>query len=367
MISSILTIFPPSQRGRAFGVFGAIVGFAPVLGPIAGGLILEHLGWRWIFFVNLPVGVLVLVLAVLFVPDLKPGRPHRIDIPGVLLVTAGLSGIVFGLIEGARYDWGTIIGPISIPSVLVAGVLLLVAFVGWQRVQRGEPLVPVELFTAERGFPAGNGIGFLFQLGMIGIGLVLVLYLQTALGYSALQTGLILLPNAVLTAVGSAFAGRLSDRVGGKVVLMAGLGALAVGLVLLVMTARADSGAGQLMPALLVIGIASGATFAPLQQVTMAGVEPRLAGAASGVAGTTRQIGGVLGTAVLGAVLSTGLTSALREEATARAGLLPAPLRPAFVESTVEGGGRFSPPSAPPGPARPFSSGSATKRSRRGT
>jgi hypothetical protein len=119
--------------------------------------------------------------------------------------------------------------------------------------------------------------------------------------------------------------------------------------VVLVLTARPDSGAWQLMPGLLIVGVASGATFAPLQQVTMAGVEPRLAGAASGVAGTTRQVGRVLGTAVLGAVLSSSVSSALRREAEERAGLLPAELRALFVESTVAGGRRFGPPSAPVG------------------
>ncbi|GAA3202117.1 DHA2 family efflux MFS transporter permease subunit [Nonomuraea helvata] len=349
VIASILAIFPPRQRGRAFGVFGAIAGFAPIVGPIGGGFILAHLGRRWIFFINVPIGVLTALLALAFVPALRPARTHKLDLVGVALATAGLSGIVFGLIEGERYDWGTITGPIGITSILLAGALLLVLFVVWQRVQRGEPLVPLELFTSGRGFPAGNAIGFVFQLGMIGISLVLVVYLQTARGYSPLQTGLVLLPNAVLTAIGSALAGRLSDKIGGRLVLLAGLATLALGLGVLVVTARADSSAWQLLPGLLIIGLAGGATFVPLQHVTLEGVDPRLAGAASGVSGTTRQVGGVLGTAVLGAVLSTSLSSALRHEAEERAGRLPAGLRSQFVEATMAGGHQFSPPAAPRG------------------
>lgn len=349
VISSILAVFPPQLRGRAFGVFGAIVGLAPVAGPVVGGVVLAHLGWRWIFLVNVPIGVLTVVLAALFVPDLRPARGHGLDLVGVGLATAGTSGIVFGLIEGERYGWGTIAGPVGITSIIVAGVALVVLFVAWQRVSRREPLMPLELFTTGRDFPAGNLIGFVFQLGMIGIALVLVLYLQTVLGYSPLQAGLVLLPGAVLTAIGSVYAGRLSDRFGGKGVLLAGLATLALGLVVLVLTAREDSGGWQLMPGLVIIGLASGATFAPLQQVTMVGVAPHLAGAASGVAGTTRQIGGVLGTAVLGAVLSAGLNSALRHEVQVRAPLLPEGLRAAFGEAVAAGGRQFGPPSTPGG------------------
>jgi MFS family permease len=255
------------------------------------------------------------------------------------LATAGLGGIVFGLIEGERLGWGT-----TIAASIVAGIVLVALFVGWQHVQRREPLMPLELFTAERSFPLGNAIGFVFQLGMISIALVLVLYLQNVLGYSPLQTALVLLPGAVLTAIGSAYAGRLSDRVGGKGVLAAGLAALALGLAVIVLAVRPDATAWQLMPGLVIIGIASGATFAPLQAVTMAGVEARLAGAAAGVSGTTRQIGGVLGTAALGAILSSTAGSAVRYEAEQRAGVLPAELRTSFVESTVDAARQFSPP-----------------------
>jgi predicted MFS family arabinose efflux permease len=248
---------------------------------------------------------------------------------------------VFGLIEGERYNWHT-----AITALIAGGVLLLALFVGWQHLQRGEPLMPLSLFTG-RNFLVGNGIGFVFQLGMIAIAFVLVLYLQMALGYSALETALVLLPNAVLTAVGSAYAGRLSDRVGGKRVLLTGMTMLALGL--LVMVLMANSSAWSLVPGLLIIGIASGATFAPLQQVTMDGVDPALAGAASGVANTTRQVGGVLGTAVLGAVLAATLNSSLLSEAREQATQLPAELRTTFVESIVAGGEQFSPPATPAG------------------
>ena len=347
VISSILTIFPPRLRGRAFGLFGAIAGFAPIVGPVVGGLIVAHLSWRWIFFINVPIGVVTFALVLRYVPAMRAGRGHNLDLPGVGLATAGLTGIVFGLIEGERYDWGTISGPISIGSVIAAGVVLLVLFVLWQHRQKSEPLMPLALFNA-RNFSVGNGVGFIFQLGMISIAFVLVLYLQTARGYSALETGLVMLPNAILTAVGSTYAGRLSDKFGGKYVLMTGLALLAVGLLVLVGTTGAHSSAWSLLPGLVIVGIASGATFAPLQQATMEGVNPQLAGAASGVANTTRQMGGVLGTAVLGALLSTRLHATLRDEAERQTAQLPADLRDKYL-ATAGGTEHFSPPSPPAG------------------
>ncbi|MEU9111018.1 DHA2 family efflux MFS transporter permease subunit [Streptomyces sp. NPDC048483] len=348
VISSILTIFPPQLRGRAFGVFGAIAGFAPIVGPVVGGFLLAHLSWRWIFFINVPIGIITAVLAPAFVPPMRSGRPHRLDLVGVALATAGLSGIVFGLIEGERYDWGAITGPISITSVIAAGVALLVVFVIWQHRQRDEPLMPLALFGA-RNFAVGNWVGFVFQLGMIGIMFVLVLYLQMARGYSALETGLVVLPNAVLTAVGSAYAGRLSDKFGGKYILMTGMTLLAIGLLVLAAMAGPTSNAWSLLPGLTIIGIASGATFAPLQQATMDGVDPRLAGAASGVSSTTRQIGGVLGTAVLGALLSARLSSTLRSEAEKRAGRLPQNVRAQFIDNSTAAAQHFRPPTPPGG------------------
>ncbi|MFF8912889.1 MFS transporter [Streptomyces sp. NPDC015032] len=347
VISSILTIFPPQLRGRAFGLFGAIVGFAPIVGPIVGGFLLAHLSWRWIFFINVPIGIVTALLAVRYVPVMRPGRSSSLDLTGVALATVGLTGIVFGLIEGERYDWGTITGPISIASVIIAGVVLLVLFVLWQHRRKNDSLMPLALFNA-RNFSVGNGVGFIFQLGMIAIAFVLVLYLQTARGYSALETAAVMLPNAILTAVGSTYAGRLSDKFGGKYVLMTGLALLTVGLLVLVASTDAHSDAWSLLPGLIIIGIASGATFAPLQQATMDGVNPQLAGAASGVSNTTRQIGGVLGTAVLGALLSARINADLPGEAQEQATQLPSGLRDQFL-AAADNAENFRPPSPPAG------------------
>src|SRR5882762_8309832 len=122
------TLFPPERRGGVFAIYGALSGLAVLLGPVLCGFIVTHFGWRWIFYVNLPVGLITLVLAFLFVPDLRPGRRHRLDWVGVVLATVGLFGIVFGLIEGQRYEWGTVWSGITIPEMIGAGLLVLAIF-----------------------------------------------------------------------------------------------------------------------------------------------------------------------------------------------------------------------------------------------
>ena len=148
----ITSLFAPNKRGGVFAIFGMLAGLAVVLGPTLGGLIVANWGWRWIFYVNVPVGALILVLTARLIPDLRPGRPHRIDLIGVALATVGLFAVVFGLIEGQRYDWGTISGVISIPLVIAGGLVLIAAFVVQQARRQGrEPLLPFEIF-ADRNF-----------------------------------------------------------------------------------------------------------------------------------------------------------------------------------------------------------------------
>ena len=146
-LTIITNTFPPDRRGAAFGVWGAVAGVATVAGPTLGGLLVTAFDWRWIFFVNLPIGLFVLLVTPLIIPDMRPGRRHRIDIPGVLLASAALLAICYGLVEGQKYDWGTITGFVSIPLVIGLGVVLLLAFLLVQKLtQDKEPLVPFALF-----------------------------------------------------------------------------------------------------------------------------------------------------------------------------------------------------------------------------
>ena len=174
---TILTmVFPAERRGAAFGVWGAVAGVATIAGPTLGGLLVTVFDWRWIFYVNLPIGVVVLALSAVIVPDLRTGRRHRLDIPGVILASLALVAICYGLVEGQRYSWGTISGFLSIPLILAAGGALLAVFLFVQaRTQDREPLVPFALFK-DRNFTLINWVSATVAIGMMGIFLPLTIY-----------------------------------------------------------------------------------------------------------------------------------------------------------------------------------------------
>jgi EmrB/QacA subfamily drug resistance transporter len=150
----ITRIFPPDRRGAAMSIWGATAGLATLVGPILGGVLVDGLGWEWIFFINVPIGIAGFVLALRNVPTLST-HPHRFDIPGVVLSAVGLFLLVFGIQEGETYNWGTITGPVSVWGLIIAGLVVLTAFVVWQRVNKGEPLLPLGLFR-DRNFSLAN-------------------------------------------------------------------------------------------------------------------------------------------------------------------------------------------------------------------
>src|SRR5580704_13053100 len=164
-LAIVTMTFPPERRGAAFGIWGAVAGLATIAGPTLGGLLVTAFDWRWIFFVNLPIGVIVLLITPVIIPDLRLGRRHRIDIPGVLLASAALLAICYGLVEGQKYNWGTITSFISITLVLGVGVLLLIVFLAQQRLtQDREPLVPFALFR-DRNYAVVNWISGTLAIG----------------------------------------------------------------------------------------------------------------------------------------------------------------------------------------------------------
>jgi EmrB/QacA subfamily drug resistance transporter len=220
-LSIITMIFPPERRGAAFGIWGAVAGVAAVTGPTLGGFLVTYVDWRWIFYVNVPVGIVALLGAIFIVPDLRPGRRHQLDLVGVLLASAGLFGVVFGLVEGQRYDWGAFWGPITIPEVIVGGVLVFLVFIFFERFQR-EPLLPLSLFK-NLNFSIAIWVSAVVAFGMLGFFLPVTIFLQSVLGFSALKAGLTFLPMSLVSMITAPFAGRLSDRFGGKYFLMLGL------------------------------------------------------------------------------------------------------------------------------------------------
>jgi EmrB/QacA subfamily drug resistance transporter len=304
---------------------------ATIAGPTLGGLLITAFDWRWIFYVNVPIGVLVLVLTWVLIPVLRPGRKHRLDYTGVVLASAGLLAICYGLVEGQTYNWGTITSFISIPLVLGVGVVLLVAFVVAQWLQQGgEPLVPFSLFR-DRNFALMNFVSGTLVIGMMGIFLPFTIYLQTVLGFSALKAGLTMAPASLISVFIAPLAGRLTDRIGGKYILISGLTLFAVGMGWMFVIAQTTSQWQDFLPALIVAGVGMGGTFAPLTTTAMRNIQPQMAGAASGVLNTVRQVGTVIGTAAVGALLQNRLVSSWAAEATTQTRGLPGPVRARLV------------------------------------
>jgi EmrB/QacA subfamily drug resistance transporter len=333
-LAVISVMFPAQRRGTAMGIWGAVAGVATVAGPTLGGFIVTNFDWRWVFYVNLPVGVAAIVLAFLLIPDLRPGRHHGWDIPGILLSTASLFLIVFGLIEGQRYSWGTVSGFISIPLILAGGAVLLLAFFFVERSAR-EPLVPLELFR-NRNFSILNWVIAAMSFGMFGLFLPLTIYLQTVLGLTAFQAGLAFAPMSLTSMVIAPNAGRLTDRIGGKYILLTGLALFGIGMGGIDFSAGADSTWLTFLPWLIVAGAGMGCIFAPATTVAMRNIPQHLVGAASGVFNTTRQLGGVVGLSVVGAFLQNRLSAALKEQAALRAGQLPSQLPAAAKQKIVD-------------------------------
>jgi len=330
-LTIITNTFPPERRGAAFGVWGAVAGVATIAGPTLGGLLVTAFDWRWIFFVNLPIGVIVLLITPVIIPDLRLGRRHRIDVPGVLLASAGLLAICYGLVEGQKYNWGKITGFISIPLVLGLGVLLLIAFLVVQKLtQDKEPLVPFAVFR-DRNYSVVNWVSGVLAIGMMGIFLPLTIYFQSVLGFSALKAGLVMAPASLVSMFVAPVAGRTTDKIGGKFILMSGLILFGVGMGWIALIARPATSWPTFMAPLVVAGLGMGCIFAPMITVAMRNIEPRMAGAASGVLNTVRQVGLVIGTATVGALLQNRLVSSITAQASTRSAALPPQVRSRFV------------------------------------
>jgi EmrB/QacA subfamily drug resistance transporter len=284
----IQAVFPRERMGAAFGVFSSMVGLAAVSGPTLGGVLTSYLSWRWVFYVNLPIAAAGIALAYLYVPDIRTGRRHRLDLGGVLLASTGLAAVVYGVIEGQRYSWGEVAYGITIPEIIGAGLAALAGFVAWER-RHAQPLVPLRLFRS-RTFAIMVGLNVAVQFALQSMLLVNSINLQSVLGFTAVHAGLTSLPlTLALTAV-APFAGRLSDRLGGKYVLMAGLALFALGIAGVAAVSATHATSLTFSPVLLVAGLGMGAIFAPLATEAMRAAPPLLAGAASGVLNTGRQL-----------------------------------------------------------------------------
>jgi MFS family permease len=319
-----------------FAVFGILAGLAVVLGPTLGGLIVTNLGWRWIFYVNIPVGIALVVAAFTLVPDLRLGKSHRLDIPGVLLASAGLLLIVYGLIEGQRFDWGVVTGFITIPEIIAAGVVLLVAFVLYERgVQDREPLLPFAVFE-NRNFTLMVFVLMAMGFAILGVFLPLTIYFQSVLGFDAFTAGLTIAPMPLAMMIGSGFVASQVQKIGPKPFLFVGLTLFTIALGYIAWTVSADGGRWALLPGLILMGIGMSGVWTPLYDLATRDLKPELAGTASGVLNTMQELGTVIASAAIGAVLQNQLASSLRSEAVAYSGQLPAPFQQPFVNGFAD-------------------------------
>jgi len=327
----MLSLFAAEKRTGVFAVYGVLAGLAVIAGPTVGGFLVTHYGWRSIFTVNVPIGMVTFALALLVIPDLRPGRRHSLDWPGVSLATGGLLGLIFGMIEGQRYDWGTVTGFITIPEVLGAGVVLLGLFLYHQaRRQQNEPLLPFEVFK-DRNFSLMTVVMASMGFAILGIYLPLTIYMQSVLGLSAVDAGLTLAIQPVAMFFTSGLAGWLAQKVDGKYLLVPGLLALAAGTGYIDWAAHADSGRWAFTPGLVLSGLGMGFIWTPVFSIATRDLPAHLGGVASGVVNTIQELGGVLASAMVGAFLQNRLALTLHDQAVAAAGRLPEPDRAPFV------------------------------------
>src|SRR5947209_1729117 len=326
------TIFPPARRAGVFAIYGSLAGLAVLLGPVVGGFIVTNFGWRWIFYVNLPVGLLTFILAFVFVPDLRPGRRHRLDWAGVALATTGLLGIVFGLIEGQRYDWGTVWSWITIPEIMAAGVAVLALFllVQWRRQDR-EPLLPFAIFK-DRNYTVMSLVLMAMGFAIVGFFLPLTLYYQSVLGLSAFDAGLAIGPQPLAMMLLSGVAAPLAGRYA-KYILVAGLTLFAVGMAYIAWTAQVTSNRWLFVPGLVIAGAGMAGIWTPVYSLATRDLQPRFAGVASGVISTVQELGAVLGSAAIGALLQNQLANDLHNRAVSYATQLPAQAQEPFVDA----------------------------------
>jgi EmrB/QacA subfamily drug resistance transporter len=297
-LSIITATFPPRERGRAIGIWAGVSALALAIGPLCGGLIVDNINWSWIFFVNVPVGVLGIVASRIFITESRDtSHEQSIDVPGLLTSGLGLFAVSYGLIEGNQKGWGSA----EIVAFFVAAAALLVGFVLLERHQR-LPMLDLSLFRIG-AFTGANLVAMLVSLGMFGVFFFVSLFVQNILGYSPTQAGAMFLPMTILIILVAPVAGHWSDRVGSRWLMAIGMATVGVSL-LFYQRVGVHSDFWTLLPAMLLGGIGMALTMSPMTSAAMGAVPVDKAGVGSGVLNSFRQVGGSLGIALMGAILA---------------------------------------------------------------
>jgi EmrB/QacA subfamily drug resistance transporter len=289
--------FPKEKRGLALGAWSGIAGLAVASGPLVGGAVVDGISWQWIFWLNVPIGIVLLPLALRFLRE-SHGPAGQLDLPGLALASAGLLGIVWGLIHGHGDGWTSpqIVGSLTVGALLTAG------FVWWETRTRS-PMLPMRFFR-NRAFAAANGASLLMYFGMFGSIFLLAQFLQTVQGYSPFGAGLRVLPWTAMPMIVAPIAGVLSDRIGGRPLMAGGLALQAIGLGWLAAVSTPTVPYSELVLPFIISGTGMAMFFAPVANVVLSSVRAEEEGQASGANNAIREVGGVFGVAVLASVFS---------------------------------------------------------------
>jgi EmrB/QacA subfamily drug resistance transporter len=303
-LSIITATFPPRQRGQAIGIWAGVSALALAIGPLAGGLIVDNIGWNWFFVINVPVGVHGIVVAQFFITESRDtSHEQSVDFPGLVTSAGALFALSYALIEGNQRGWSSA----EILGLFAAAAVLLVAFLVLESRQR-LPMLDLSLFK-NSSFVGANVVALLVSLGMFGVFFFISLYVQNILGYSPTRSGAIFLPMTILIILIAPIAGKLSDRIGGRWLMGGGMTLLGISL-LFYQRLGLHSTFWTLLPSLVLGGIGMALTMSPMTSVAMGSVPVDKAGVGSGVLNSFRQMGGSLGIALMGAILASYLHAA---------------------------------------------------------
>jgi EmrB/QacA subfamily drug resistance transporter len=326
-LSILTTTFAEGkERNIALGAWGGVGAFGAVAGVLLGGVLTDALSWEWIFFVNIPVGAIGLALTPLLLNESRDLTAETFDIPGAALVTGGLVALVFGITQGREYGWGSVetIGVFALSAVLLA------AFLAWET-RAKDPLMTFSIFRL-RTLTGANVAGLILGTATFSMFLMLTLYMQQVLGYSAMKTGVAYLAVAGTAIVWSFLAANLVTRIGVKPVLIAGMAFLTAGVAYFTQVSVGGSYVADLLPGFLLISVGLGFSFVPISIAALAGVQASEAGLASGLINTSQQIGGALGVAIL-STIATSTT----DDAVASGDAVPVALTDGFEAAFIAG------------------------------
>ena len=296
-LTLLSAVVPPEKRGLAFGAWGGVGGLAIAFGPLVGGAVVEGIAWQWIFWLNVPIGLVLVPLALRRLEESR-GPAGRLDLPGVALASAGLFGIVWGLVRGNSQGWASaeIVGSLAVGAVLVA------AFVAWE-LRASAPMLPMRFFRS-RAFALANGASFLMFFGMFGSIFLLAQFFQTVQGYSPLGAGLRILPWTIAPMFIAPVAGALSDRISPRLIIGTGLTLQAAALAWIGLVSTPTVPYSELVVPFVLAGVGMALFFAPVANVVLSAVRASEEGQASGANNAIRELGGVFGVAVLAAVFA---------------------------------------------------------------